>query len=205
MKVMIVDDHPLVRQGLAAVLSLDPSIVLVAEAGCKDEALKYLKDLKTDIALIDIRLKDGDGFEIITEAKNRNINCKFIILTSSVDHDDFERAVEMEADGYIIKEAFPEEVLTALRVVYQGRKYYDPYMMELALVKDRDMGLIEKLTPREKEVLSAIGRGMSNHDIAKTLFITEYTVKKHVSRILDKLNLKDRTQAAIYAHKRRMI
>ena len=110
---------------------------------------------------------------------------------------DFRRARELGVDGYVLKEAFPEELIAAIRLVYRGRKYYDPSMVDLVMNKDEDDSLIEQLTPRELEVLRALGEGLNNKDIAKKLFITEYTVKKHVSQILAKLDLTGRTQAAL--------
>jgi two-component system nitrate/nitrite response regulator NarL len=203
MKVMIVDDHPLVRQGLVAVLSLDPAIEIVAESGSMGEALEKLKSVAVDVALIDLRLGDGNGLDLIVEARKRGQDCRFIILTSFISHEEFMRAVSLDISGYVMKEAFPEEVLSAIRLVSQGRRYYDPSMLELAMTKEEDP--IEALTPREQEVLKALGKGMSNKEIAKALYITEYTVKKHVSQILGKLDLKDRTQAALYAKTKKIV
>jgi len=203
MKVMIVDDHPLVRQGLIAVLSLDPDIEVAVEAGSMGEALEKLKSVTVDVSLIDLRLGDGNGLDLIMEARKRGQDCKFIILTSFISQGDFMRAVSLDVSGYVMKEAFPEEVLSAIRLVSQGRKYYDPSMLELAMAKEEDP--IETLTPREQEVLKALGKGMSNKEIAKALYITEYTVKKHVSQILGKLDLKDRTQAALYAKTKKIV
>jgi len=199
MNIVIVDDHPLVRQGLTAVLSAEENMNLIGEAANADEALEIITRTKPDIALVDLRLMDVSGLDIVKVCMEKVPACKYIILTSSVDQEDFRRARELGVDGYVLKEAFPEELIAAIRLVNRGRKYYDPSMVDLVMNKDEDDSLIEQLTPRELEVLRALGEGLNNKDIAKKLFITEYTVKKHVSQILAKLDLTGRTQAALYA------
>lgn len=200
MKIILIDDHPLVRKGLVSVLSLEKDINVIGEAGDIKKALKLIQEGKPDLALVDIRLGKEYGLDIIEKSCKNNINCKFIVLTSSTDPQDFKRAEEVGAQGYVLKEALPEELLYAVRLVGRGRKYYDPGIMDQILKgKSSDYG-IEELTSREQDVLVALGEGLSNKDIAKKLFITEYTVKKHVSQILAKLELTDRTQAALYAH-----
>lgn len=199
MNIVIVDDHPLVRQGLTAVLSAEGDMNLIGEAANADEALEIITRTKPDIALVDLRLMDVSGLDIVKVCKEKVPVCKYIILTSSVDQEDFRRARELGVDGYVLKEAFPEELIAAIRLVYRGRKYYDPSMVDFIMNKDENDFRIEQLTPRELEVLRTLGEGLKNKDIAKKLFITEYTVKKHVSQILAKLDLADRTQAALYA------
>lgn len=132
---------------------------------------------------------------LLQEMKN---NCKFVVLTSSADRNDFKRAEDLDVDGYILKGAYPEEILLGINLISRGRRYYDPSILELML-KKQNRSPMEELTPREQEVLRELGKGMTNKQIAQKLFITEYTVKKHVSQILAKLGLADRTQAALYA------
>lgn len=199
MKVLLVDDHPLVRKGLAAVLSLEADIELVGEASNTKEALDIINRQKPDLALVDLRLGKEYGLDIIEKNKN-SLNCKFIVLTSSAYEEDFRKAEEVGAQGYVLKEALPEELIYAVRLVSRGRKYYDPGIMDAMMKASTGDDAIEELTVREREVLMALGQGLCNRDIAKKLFVTEYTVKKHVSQILAKLELTDRTQAAIYAH-----
>jgi DNA-binding NarL/FixJ family response regulator len=199
MKLILIDDHPLVRKGLIFVLTLEKDIEITGEAGSVKEALELINRQQPDMALVDLRLGGEYGLDIIEKSKKNKTNCKFIVLTSSADEGDFRRSEEAGAQGYVLKEALPEELLYAIRVVSKGRRYYDPGLMEEIMKSSHD-GLIEELTPREQEVLKALGEGLNNKDIAKKLFITEYTVKKHVSQILAKLDLTDRTQAALYAH-----
>ena len=207
MRIVIVDDHPLVRQGISSILSLDEKLELAGQAGDREEALQLLNKVNPDLTLMDLKLADDNGLEIIKVARQEGCQSKFIILTSSVDKDDFRQAGEIGVDGYVLKEALPEEILSAIRIVGKGRKYYDPGLMELMLAnnKDDEDDELKELTPRELEVLKALGRGLSNKEIARELFITEYTVKKHVSQILDKLQLSDRTQAAIFANSKGLI
>lgn len=204
MNIVIVDDHPLIRQGLIAVISVEGDMNLIGEAANGDEAVETIMRTKPDIALVDLRLMDMSGLDIVKKCMAKVPACKYIILTSSVDQEDFRRARELGVDGYVLKEAFPEELISAIRLVYRGRKYYDPSMVDLMMNKDENDFRIEQLTSREFEVLRALGEGLKNKDIAKKLFITEYTVKKHVSQVLAKLDLADRTQAALYAQEKRI-
>jgi two-component system nitrate/nitrite response regulator NarL len=204
MKLILVDDHPLVRKGLASVLNLENDFDIVGEASNVQGALDLLSKVKPDLALVDLRLGDEYGLDILKKSCN-TYPCKFIILTSSANEEDFRRSEEAGASGYVLKDALPEELLYAVRLVSRGRKYYDPGIMNLLMKGSQQDIYVEELTPREKDVLIALGEGLSNKDIAKKLFITEYTVKKHVSQILAKLNLTDRTQAALYAHTKGLI
>lgn len=201
--VLLVDDHPLVRRGIISVLSSESSLQVVGEAETTKQGLEALDKLRPDLVLTDIRLGDGNGLELIEEAKKLNIKCKFVILTSSSNEQDFLTAEHLGASGYLLKESLPEEIVHALRVISQGRKYYDPGVISIKVRGAQVMN--EDLTVREKEVLSALGRGLSNKDIAAQLFVSENTVKKHVSQVLAKLNLEDRTQAALYAYSRGLV
>ncbi|MEH7387281.1 response regulator transcription factor [Bacillus sp. JJ1521] len=208
MKIVIIDDHPLVRKGLTSILSLDGSMEILGEATNSREAMELFTSTKPDLALVDLRLANESGLDLISKAMNQGVNCKFVVLTSSTDEKDFMQAKEKEVDGYILKEAFPEELIHAIRIVGKGRKYYDPGVMDMAMKSIEsidDLGDIEQLTPKEKEVLIELGKGHSNKDISQVLFITEYTVKKHVSQILAKLSLHDRTQAALYANAKGLV
>lgn len=194
MRIIIVDDHPLVRQGLASLISMEDDMDLVGECSNVQEALLMIEEKKPDMAIIDLKLGKESGLDIVTARKKRC--CKYVILTSSASYIDFKKSEELSVDGYVLKEALPEELLYALRLVDKGRKYYDPVLMEYKMREVNNYNL----TLREIEVLHKLGEGLNNHQIAKELFISENTVKKHVSQILAKLNLHDRTQAALYAN-----
>lgn len=193
------DDHPLVRSGLSSVLSYESDIEIVGEASNVDEAVDIINRLRPEQALVDLRLDNQSGLEILKRLGRKDVKCKFTVLTSSLDERDFKDAQEIGVDGYILKEALPEEIIYAIRVIGKGRKYYDPGILEIAMKNKKD-SITEKLTKREQDVLEALGKGLNNKEIANYLFITEFTVKKHVSQILAKLNLTDRTQAALYAN-----
>ena len=203
LKLVVVDDHPLVRQGLISVLGSEPSFEVVGEAENVGQSMEVLQRMLPDLAIVDLRLGDSSGLAVIEEARKQQIDCKFIIFTSSGSEKDFLYAERLGVSGYILKEALPEEIIYALRVIGQGRKYYDPRILEIKMKGETVWN--EELTPREKEVLAALGKGMSNRDIASQIYVSENTVKKHVSQILAKLDLGDRTQAALYAYSKGLV
>lgn len=208
MKVVIIDDHPLIRYGLQSLFSLDNSIEVLGEATNRKEAIQLFSETQPDIAMIDLRLGNDSGIELVKKAMQKGYKCKFVILTSSVVVSDFKKAKEIGVDGYILKEALPEELMNALHIIHRGRKYYDPSIIELMMNSHEPLEedlLVEQLTPKEKEVLIELGMGLSNKEISKKLFITEFTVKKHVSQIFAKLGLADRTQAALYANSKGLV
>lgn len=196
--VISIDDFPLSRQGLMAILGLEEEFEFVGQASSVKEALDVIRRSDPDIIILDLRLKDECGLDILSEIKKLGSGCKCVVLTSSFDPEDFRRASELGIDGYILKDAMPEEIVSALRLVSKGRKYYDPAIMELVM-KQSKTDVVDILTPREHEVLRVLGAGLTNKDIAQQLFISECTVKKHVSQVLAKLGFSCRTQAALYA------
>jgi len=203
MRIVIIDDHPLVRQGLSTVLSIENDISVVGEASTAKEGISLVCEKRPDIAIVDLRLGDSCGLDTIQSCKEQVPECKYVVLTSSADRDDFCRAEEIGVDGYILKQAFPEEIVTAVRLVHRGRKYFDPIMVE-HIIHNKVHDPLSVLTSRERDVFNALGEGLRNREIAQKLYITEFTVKKHVSQILAKLDLSDRTQAALLARSRRV-
>lgn len=209
MQIVIVDDHPLVRKGLTSILTIDGAIEILGEAANRKDALTLFHDTTPDLAIVDLRLGNESGLELITEAKQQGITCKFVVLTSSTEEHDFKQAKEIGVDGYILKEALPEELIHALGVIGRGRKYYDPGVFDL-VIKSKESPIendrhVEQLTPKEKEILLELGLGHSNKQISQALYITEFTVKKHVSQVLAKLDLADRTNAALYANAKGLV
>lgn len=202
MNILIVDDHPLVRKGISSTLSFEDNIDMIFEASTVDEAIKLINSNKLDMAIIDLRLGKEDGLEIVKKTKskkNNELDTKFVILTSSVRKDDFIRSEEAGIDGYILKDAFSEDIIYAINVVLRGRKFIDPEITKFQL-GNSSKNYLSELTPREYDVLMELGKGLSNYEIAKVLFISENTVKKHVSNVLLKLQLSHRTQAALLVH-----
>lgn len=199
MKLLIVDDHPLVRKGIISILSFEKNIEEIKEASSVAESIEMLIKHQPDIAILDLYLGEEDGLDIVRKAKIKKLQTKFIVLTTSSKSDDFKRAKDMDVDGYILKEAFTEDILYAIRVVYRGKRFYDPSILQYEF-GHKDKTGIDELTQREVDVLRELGNGLCNSQIAKKLYISENTVKKHVSSILSKLSLHHRTEAALYAN-----
>lgn len=199
MRLLVTDDHPLVRKGVVSTLSFEDNIEKVYEASNVEEAMRLLSNEKPEIAIIDLKLGKEDGLDIVSKAKENRLKTKFIVLTSSSKQEDFRRAQKANVDGYILKDAFAEDIIYAFRVVARGKKFFDSGLLQYSTSRDEEDQLTE-LTPREIDVLAELGKGLSNIQIGKTLFISEHTVKKHVSNILSKLDLTHRTQAALFAN-----
>ncbi|HHX77826.1 MAG TPA: response regulator transcription factor [Firmicutes bacterium] len=202
MRIVVVDDHPLVRKGLEMVASLEEDIEIAGCAANSEEALALIQEERPDVALVDLRLPGENGLDIIKKARELNSNngCKYIILSSYATKDEIRRAMAEKVDGYILKEALPEELISSIRLVAKGRRYYDPIIMQQAMEDSgEEEDRLSGLTARERDVLAALAQGKSNKAIADSLFISEHTVKKHIGQILTKLELRDRTQAALFA------
>jgi len=200
-KVIMVDDHPLVRKGIEAATRLEEDLEMLGFSANAEEALQLIGDHKPDVALVDLRLQSEHGLDIVRKGRKINPKTRYIILTSYATEEEIQGAIDEDVEGYVLKEALPEELISAIRTVSQGRKYFDPAVVQYAMDKGRagrkpDLG---ELTPRELDVLKALGRGLNNRSIADELFISEHTVKKHVGAVLEKLCLQDRTQAALFA------
>lgn len=201
MKILIVDDHPLVRKGILSTLSFQEDIQNVLEASNVDDALNLIEREIPDLAIVDLNLGSEDGLEIIRKCKDKGSNTKFMILTSSIKKDDYTRSEEAGVDGYILKEAFAEDILYAIHLVLRGKKFIDSEVIRYQSANSMEDSHLKDLTSRESDVLVELGKGLSNYEIAKELYISENTVKKHVSNILSKLDLSHRTQAALLVNK----
>jgi DNA-binding NarL/FixJ family response regulator len=211
--VLIADDHPLIRQGLKQILELEDDISVVAQASDGSEAVRLTKQCKPDVILMDINMPGTNGLQAIKEIKEEKvINSRIIVLTIHEDREYLFKTLQMGAEGYVLKDAEPSVLVEAIRNVYSGQSYIQPNMtMELVREFNR-VTLNEKekhddssLTTREVEVLELIAEGMINKEIARKLYISEKTVKNHISNIFRKLDVQDRTQAAVYAIKNRMV
>ncbi len=200
-KVIMIDDHPLVRKGIESALRLEKDLELLGSASNIDEALNFISEHKPHVALVDLRLHNEHGLDIVRKGRKLCPETRYIILTSYSTEEEIQAAIKEDVDGYVLKEALPEELIGAIHTVSQGRKFFDPAVVQFAMDPGRYKKKTElkELTPREYEVLKALGRGLNNTGIATELFISEHTVKKHVGAILEKLDLKDRTQAALLA------
>lgn len=207
-KVLIADDHSMVRQGLKQILELENDIAVIAQASNGDEAVKLAREYRPDVVLMDINMPGTSGLQAIKELKQDQDVYKVIVLTIHQDKEYLIKTIQMGAEGYVLKDAEPAVLVEAIRNVNSGQSYIQPNMtMELVrefnrvTLQEKDKSEESTLTSREIEVLDLIAEGMINKEIAKQLYISEKTVKNHVSNIFKKLNVSDRTQAAIYAFK----
>lgn len=206
--VLIADDHSMIRHGLKQILELEKDIVVIAQASNGNEAVKYAEEYKPDVILMDINMPELNGLQAIAEIKQKKLLSKIIVLTIHEDREYLFKTLQMGAEGYVLKDAEPAALIEAIRNVNAGQSYIQPNMtMELVkefnrvTLHDKDKHEDSNLTAREIEVLELIAEGMINKEIARQLYISEKTVKNHVSNIFKKLNVSDRTQAAIYAFK----
>ncbi len=200
--VFLVDDHPVVRQGLRTFLETQDGIDVVGEAGSAEEALPVIEETLPDVVLMDLVLGGMDGIEATRRVRETSPSAKVIVLTSFVDDEKVFPAIKAGAAGYLLKDVEPSELAAGIRAVHAGEALVHPsvaakLMQDVASSGTRAPG--SNLTDREHEVLRLIARGMANKEIASELVIAEKTVKTHVSNILAKLHLADRTQAALYA------
>ncbi|MCX8131877.1 MAG: response regulator transcription factor [Clostridia bacterium] len=207
-RVLIADDHSMVRQGLKQILELEDDITVVAQASNGSEAVRLSKEQKPDVVLMDINMPTLNGLQAIKEIKDEKLASKVIVLTIHEDREYLFKTIQMGAEGYVLKDAEPSVLIEAIRSVHQGQSYIQANMTKELVKEFNRVTLHEKdkndensLTSREIEVLELIAEGMINKEIAKQLYISEKTVKNHVSNIFKKLNVSDRTQAAIYAFK----
>jgi DNA-binding NarL/FixJ family response regulator len=205
-KVLIADDHQVVRRGLLFFLKTQLDIEIVAEASNGREAVALVEEHQPDVVLMDLVMPEMDGIEATKVIKESFPSTKIIILTSFSDQDHVIPAIRAGATGYQLKDVEPDELVNTIRAVYRGENHLHPkvtnhVMTHLMQGEKKDKKFHDELTKRELEVLGEIARGKSNKEIAASLFITEKTVKTHVSNILSKLQLQDRTQAALYAVK----
>jgi DNA-binding NarL/FixJ family response regulator len=202
-RVVIADDHAVVREGLRAFLALQDDVEVVAEAADGEEAVSAVDRFTTDVALVDLVMPRVDGIEAIRRIRAAHPETRVIVLTSFVDEDKMLPAVRAGASGYLLKDVQPQELVEAIRTVHGGGTLLHPAVVEelvREVSRDGERGRPDSpLTEREREVLALIARGRANKAIAFELGVAEKTVKTHVSNILAKLGLTDRTQAALYA------
>jgi DNA-binding NarL/FixJ family response regulator len=205
---MIVDDHPVVRRGLRAFLETQPGMVVVGEAGDGREAMRELATGEPDLVLLDLHLPDTPGSELIPEMRRWNPNVKVLVLTGFAARHEVVPAIRAGADGYLLKDTDPDQLADAIRELADGRTVYaqEAAAALSAYVSGGDPSeALSGLTAREREVLAGLGQGWSNARLAEELFVSEKTVKTHVSAVLRKLGLNDRTQAALFAVKSGLI
>ncbi|WP_261132400.1 response regulator transcription factor [Bacillus sp. Marseille-Q3570] len=202
-KVLLIDDHAILRDGLKNIIAIEEDIAVVGELTSGEEFLETIETTEPDVILMDINLPDKNGIELTSIVKRTFPKCKVLILTMYKHDEYFMSALKAGADGYILKDAPSEEVIEAIHSVAEGNSILHPSMAKKLVdyhqKKNQTSPNGKDLTDREKDVLICLVEGLSNKDIAERLYISDKTVKIHVSNILKKLEVKSRSQAIIYA------
>lgn len=206
---MLADDHVLIREGIKQLLELEDDIRVVVQAGNGQEAIDMALKYDPDVILLDINMPKMNGIDVLRRLKDLGVGSKIIMLTIHEDREYLIETMKIGANGYVLKDSDADTLISAIRDVNNGRTYIQPSIASV-LVEDisksdkeynEDLRKIEMLTKREYEVLTLIAEGLNNKDIADKLFISEKTVKNHVSNIFKKIEVNDRIQAAIFAFK----
>lgn len=209
-RIVIADDHQLVRQGLRSFIELQEGIEIVGEAADGLEAIELTKDLCPDVLLLDLRMPGADGVAVCREVKEADPDVKVIILTTFDDTEEIVEALEAGASSYILKDVSPERLIKAIKAVVGGQRIFHPSVASkiadrLVASNRRSQQTLPVLSSREVEILELLAKGYKNKEMARTLWISESTVKTHVSHILQKLDQEDRTKAIIFAIRQGLI
>lgn len=208
-KIMIADDHSMIREGLKSLLELEGDIQVVAEAEDGVDCLEKLKICTPDVLLLDINMPRKNGLEVLQTLKSSKSKVKVLVLTVHNEVEYLMKAVDIGVDGYILKDSESAELKKAIFSIVEGENYIQPSLIpslnSKMIEKNRDEGKIESLTKRELEVLKLLAVGMYNKEVAEKLNISERTVKNHVSNIFKKIEVTDRTQAAVFAIRNNLI
>lgn len=200
-RILLADDHPSLRAGLASILASQPDFQVVAEAGTGREALQKLTDHPADVIIVDLRMPDGDGIQTIKALVKRDPAVRVLVLTTYDNEEDIFAALEAGARGYLLKDTTKEEIITAVRQVHEGKRFL-PQAIASRLA---DRMVRPGLTPRELDVLRLVSRGRANKEIASAMFISEETVKTHMKSLFQKLGVHDRAEAVAVSLQRGLI
>jgi two-component system response regulator DevR len=202
-RVFLLDDHEVVRQGLRGLIEVEDDLIVIGEAGTAKEALDRIPATRPDIAVLDVRLPDGDGVEVCREVRSRLPEVQCLMLTSFADDEALFSAIMAGASGYVLKQIRGTDLVDAIRRVAAGESLLDPAVTARVLERLRaepkeDEGLA-RLSEQERKILDLIAEGCTNRQIAESIFLAEKTVKNYVSSLLSKLGMERRTEAAVYA------
>lgn len=203
-KLILVDDHDLIREGLNRILSFEDDLLILGEAKNGKEGLELIKELTPDIVLLDINMPIMDGVETLKNIKLYNKDIKVVMLTVENDRRTINEAIDIGADAYVLKESAGSEITNAIRLVNSGEKYIDKALVKIIFsdIKNnfnREKNVLDSLTDRELNVLFEISTGLRNKEIAEKLFLSEKTIKNYVTNVFRKIGVEDRVQATIFA------
>lgn len=205
--VLLADDHMMVREGIHQLLELEENINVIGEVGDGEECIDAIAKLKPDVVILDINMPKMDGLTVLKSIKSKNYSCKIIVLTFYNEIGIVQNAVESGANGYVLKEADSTLLIKAINVVTRGERYIQPSIAAMLrqnkIIEQQNSA--EALTKREMEIIKLLVGGLYNKEIADSLNISEKTVKNHISSIFKKINVSDRTQAAVYAIKNNLV
>ena len=205
-KILVSDDHELIRGGLKRLIGFEDDLILAGEAGNGQKTLELIDALKPDVLLLDIRMPLISGTEVLKNIRDRNLPIKVIMLTVENDRRTIHSAIDIGADGYVLKDSVGEEIINAIRTVINGEKYIDKSLVSLIFSDIRSKNkyidnIFDKLSEREVEVLYKISKGLSNKEIAEQLYLSEKTIKNYATNLFSKIDVHDRVQATIFAIK----
>lgn len=203
-KVLIADDHDLIRQGLKRILSLEEDFAVVGDAKNGEIALEMLNNCQCDVAVLDLNMPLLNGIEVLKKVRMQGSNIKIIILTVESDRKTIHKAIEIGADGYLLKDSAGEEIVNAIKTVYFGEKYIDRSLIsalftDIKSIDKKTASIFDHLTMREVEVLMKISKGLSNKEIGEQLFLSEKTIKNYATNLFRKIDVEDRVHATIVA------
>ncbi len=202
-KVFLLDDHEIVRRGVKDMLEAEPDIMVIGEAGTAESALARIPALRPDVAVLDVRLPDGDGVSVCREIRSRMPAVACLMLTSFGDDEALFDAIMAGAAGYVLKQIRGTDLIGAVRTLARGESMLDPEAASKVMARMRDQASkadpLAGLTPQERKILELIGEGLTNRQIGERMFLAEKTVKNYVSALFAKLGMERRTQAAAYA------
>lgn len=206
MKIIIISNYALIREGIYSIMSRYNRVDIMLVTETIKQSISLIKSSKIDIILIDLHEQNKDELFLIKQLKECGVKSKFIILDFNKDENIFVKAIRCGVEGYILGKSDEKEIIYIIEQIYKGKKYFDSYFVD-CMVRENTVEpkMVEQLTVREKEILCEIGKGMSNREISEKFCISENTVKKHNNHIFDKLNIRDRTQLALYVNKWGMI
>lgn len=201
-KILIADDHDLIRQGLKRILSFEEGFCIVGEAENGERALEMIKQHKPDVLLLDVNMPLIDGIKVLERVKEEGSTVKIIMLTIENQRQTIRQAINIGVDGYVLKDSAGEEIIEAIKTVYNGEKYIDKSLVSLLFsdIKNKDIkttSILDTLSKREIEVLLKISKGLSNKEIGEKLYLSEKTIKNYATNLFIKINAHDRVQATI--------